>query len=247
MAVSLMTSMELTETPAPLRNGLLARAMDLPSGWQSGIVVPFYGCGEPILRNKCVQGVDEPHRDGNAEFGPFMVEQGASCSTMGGENLTAHAENRLLSTTEWALARQLQTDVAQTNSPALDDAVSIGTATDWVNAVAQLEQYAADTGFGTPWVIHAPVFAAAYLESENQIVDGNGTPGGGSWIISPGYTLPAAGSVRLWVTGPVWADVSDTAVRENVAHRQNDIAAWADLLGLVAFNPCMNGYIDVTV
>lgn len=245
MAVALSTGVELPVDVTPIRGGLLDRAGDLPDGWENGISVPFYSCGEPILRDKCIAGTDVPHRSATAEFDPFPIEQGSTCSTIGGDRVDDHALARLEATTEWALARQLQSDPVGTGSPKLDDAVSAGTAASIVTAVAMLEEAAAEAGFGSPWVLHAPVYAAAFLRRYNLIDDLGRTPAGGTWIISPGYDRPE-GSIRLWVTGPVWAEVDTPQVFDGVDHRVNDIAAWALRVGLVAFDPCLNQYVDVT-
>lgn len=244
MAVSLSTGVELPEQATPFRGGLLDRALDLPEGWEQGVVVPFYGCGEPILRNKCIVATDEPHRGSIVDFQPFPIEQATTCSTVGNLDLPAHARARLDATSEWALGRQLQSDLTQTGNPKLDDADSLGTAPDIVTAVALLEENAAAAGFGTPWFIHAPVYAAALLERYGLIGRDGSTPAGGTWVISPGYLRPDANTVRLWVTGPVWADVDAPQMTTDVDQRVNSASAWALRVGLVAFDPCLNFSID---
>src|SRR5690606_12212798 len=135
---------------APRPGGLLGAAMPAPQGWAQGLSIPFYGCGEPLLQDRCVTANDTAHRTSVAEFYPFAVSQGATCSTLSRIDQKRHAEGRLDSTTEWAVARQLATDSLGLAGPSFADATSLGTVTDgdFVLAVATLEQAAADTGFG---------------------------------------------------------------------------------------------------
>jgi len=58
------------------------------------------------------------------------------------------------------------------------------------------------------------------------------SPTGAPWVISVGYPVQSATTVRLWVTGSVWAAVDE---------------AFANRSAIVAFDPCINFYIDVTV
>lgn len=235
--------------------GVLAKSLPAPGGWESGgISVPFYGCGEPVLRDKCVEGTDEPHRLGSVgDFPAIPIEQGVTCSTTNDDNLVAQARDRFLSSADWALGRQLQTDAINSGAPKLEDATSIGVVGDanFVGAVACLEQAAADAGFGSKFVLHAPVRAAAYLAA-NGLLDMNGnSPSGAPWIISAGY-LPdpeeSATNIRLYATGLVWASVDTPMVSgERIDYRQNDADAWAVGTGVVAFDPCVLTAIDVTV
>lgn len=237
---------------ARMPGGLLARSLPAPAGWErGGLILPFYGCGEPILRDKCVEGVDEPHRDGVGEFHTIPIEQGSTCSTTGLDSLDDHALARFNATADWAMGRQLQTDQAGFGQPKLDDATPIGTVPngDYTEAVGCLEQAAADNGFGARWVLHAPVRAAAGLAESNLIVDGR-SPAGADWIISAGYaTHPdtPGTTVRLYATGTVWASVSAPDAVGTVAYRQNSNASWARGVGIAAFDPCILAAIDVTV
>lgn len=246
MAVTLTTGMEFPDQVRPFRGGLLDTALELPEGWENtGVVVPFYTCGWPIVRDKCLTLSDTPRRDELREFQPFLVEQGSTCSTIGPDNQEAHARGRLEGTLEWALGRQLQSDIADTGNPRLDDASKLSTVTDVVVAVAALEQMAADSGYGTEWWLHTTPYMAAYLRRYHLITPDGRTPAGGRWVISPGYADP--GDVHpIWVTGPVWAGVEDPTVRSVVGHRTNDRDAWAIAGAMVAFDPCILWRIDVT-
>lgn len=232
--------------------GVLSRALPAPAGWErGGLVIPFYGCGEPVLRDKCVQGEDQPTRDGVAEFPAIPIEQGSTCSTSGKDSLTPHALDRFTATSDWAVGRQLQTDAIDSGSPKLDDATVLGevAGANVIAAVACLEQAAADTGFGSKIVLHAPVRAAAYLASQG-LLDVNGkSPSGADWIISAGY-LPhptETDTIRLYATGTVWASIGTPDTLENVAWQTNDLTAWARGVGVVAFDPCILVAIDVVI
>ena len=73
------------------------------------------------------------------------------------------------------------------------------------------------------------------------------SPAGAKWIIGTGYEDPAATTIRIWATGPVWASISTPEMVETVAHRMNDVDAWARGIGVVAFDPCILTAVDVTV
>jgi hypothetical protein len=235
---------------ARMPGGLLSKSLPAPSGWErGGLAIPFYGCGEPVLRDKCVEGTDVPHRSEVAEFPSIPIEQGVTCSLTGPDDLRTQALDRFVSSADWALGRQLQTDAIDSGAPKLDDATPMGTVADaqFISAVACLEQAAADAGFGSRFVLHAPVRAAAYLASQG-LLDTNGLgPTGQPWIISAGYENPSGTVIRLWATGQVWASVDTPEVVEPVGYQTNDIDAWARGLGVVAFDPCILVSIDVTV
>ncbi len=245
----------VVDQSARMPGGVLARALPAPAGWErGGLSIPFYGCGEPVLRDKCVDAEDVPHRAADAaSFAAIPIEQGVTCSLTGPEAGAAQVRDRFTATAEWALGRQLQTDQTDSGSPSLQDAVSIGVVGDanFVGAVGCLEQAAADAGFGSRFMLHAPVRAAAYLAA-NGLLDVNGTsPTGAQWIISSGY-LPdpeeTGTNVRLYATGLVWASIDTPEILTGlVDYRTNGVDDWARGVGVVAFDPCVLTAIDVTV
>lgn len=248
MSVTLEQPVEVDQSLV-VKGGLRDVALPAPSGWERGISVEFYGCGEPILRDKCISGIDVPHRpSGVATFPIFPIEQGATCSTIGGGDQKEHASVRLESTTEWALGRQLATDIVGTGAPSFEDADVLGTiaAADFVHAVSCLEQAAADTGFGTQWYLHGPVRAAAYLKRFKMLDDGL-SPTGAPWVLSPGYPVQGATTIRLWATAPVYIGVGEGISNPDTDWQRNSKSAFALRAGLVAFDPCINIAIDVTV
>lgn len=236
---------------ARMPGGVLSRALPAPAGWErGGLAIPFYGCGEPVLRDKCVTGEDIPNQNGAvASFPAFPIEQGAMCSTTGPDSVVPSAVSRFSATSDWAVSRQLQQDLAATGAPKLDDAVSMGAAADanFTLALGCLEQAAADTGFGALWTIHTTVRGMTYLSAQD-LVDSNGFTANGARVIAgSGYENPSGTSVPLWATGQVWASVSDIEEVESVAYQQNNIEGWARGIAVVAFDPCMLHLVTVTV
>lgn len=241
------TLMDTVEVDVPTRKGgLLGAALPAPGGWTQGLAIPFYGCGEPLLQDYCATANDTAHPQAVAEFTAFGISQGAVCSTLGRQDQSRHAEGRLDATTEWAVARQLATNALGLDTPYLNEGTSLGTVADgdFVLALSTLEQAASDAGFGAQWWLHAPIKAVAYLT--DHINDGESLTGA-PWVISPGYPVPDATTIRLWATGPVWAGVADPFTVQDVDWRTNGDAAYANREAIVAFDPCINLYIDVTV
>lgn len=240
---------EVAEVEVATRDGgLLGMALSAPQGWDRGLSIPFYGCGEPVLQDRCATANDVPLRQGVAAFQAFGISQGASCSTLSRIDQPKHARGRLDSTTEWAVARQLATNVLGLDSPSFDDGDSLGTVAnrDFTLAVATLEQAAADAGFGSLWWLHAPIKAAAFLAREKQLKDGM-SPSGAPWVISPGYPVEGPTTIRLWATGPVWAGVDEPLVLNEIERRVNEDTAYAQRSAIAAFDPCVNLFIDITV
>lgn len=247
--VGLLTPGTVSQS-ARMPGGVLSKSLPAPAGWErGGLVIPFYGCGEPVLRDKCIAGEDTPHRQGVEEFPAIPIEQGVTCSTTGREGLAQQALDRFAASSDWALGRQLQTDQIGSGAPKLEDAVTMGTVAEgqFISAVACLEQAAADAGFGARIVLHAPVRAAAYLASQGLLdVNGN-SPTGAPWIISAGYEAQSATLVRLYATGTVWASIDTPEIVPTEGYQTNDVDAWARGLGVVAFDPCILVSIDVEV
>lgn len=246
MSQTLMEGAEVEVDTRP--GGILASALPAPQGWAQGLSIPFYGCGEPQLVDRCVSAYDEPHRTAVAEFRPFGIQQGASCSSLSRLDQQRHAEGRLDATTEWAVGRQFATDGLALDTPSLADATDLGTVADadFVTAVGTLEQAAADAGFGAQWWLHAPIKAAAYLARYKQMKDDK-SPSGAPWVISVGYPVQGPTTIRLWATGPVWAAVDDPFVFGDLDRRNNEDEAYAQRSAIVAWDPCINFSIDVTV
>ena len=247
MSQTLMEGAEVEVDTRP--GGILASALPAPAGWLQGLSIPFYGCGEPVLLDRCVTSEDTTtHRTAVAEFHPFGIRQSASCSSLSRIDQKRHAEGRLDSTTEWGVARQLATDGLALGTPSFEDGVDLGTIADadFVLAVATLEQAAADAGFGAQWWLHAPIKAASFLAKDNLLIEEK-SPSGAPWVVSVGYPVQGPTTVRLWATGPVWASVDEPFVISDLDRRNNEDEAFAQRSAIVAFDPCVNFFIDVTV
>lgn len=248
MTVALPEKVEVAQS-ARMPGGILTNSLPAPEGWQRGLSIPFYGCGEPIVRDKCISGEDTPIAGGVATFRIFPIEQGAVASTMCDIDVEEQANGRLDQTSEWAVGRQLAENLAGIDTPSLADATLLGTVADgdFATAVGCLEQAAADNGFGARWTLHTPVRGAAYLRESKMLNNDFFSPAGAQWIVSPGYPVEGPTTIRLWVTGSVWAAVGMIESTDVPDWRKNDQMAWALRAGIVAFDPCLNFAIDVTV
>lgn len=190
-----------------------------------------------------------------AIFEPIWIRQSAACSTISQIGTIPISLNRLEGTTEYALGLALATGVGSDN-PSFADATIVQVAEAdipviaAISAVGCLEQAAANLGFGAEVVLHAPVGAAAWLTAGNLMIDGY-SPAGHQWIISPGYPGGEVDGdnqvISIWATGTVWAGVSESYVLRDPATGMNPIgwqtnydAAYAQRLGLAAFDPCLN-------
>ena len=122
--------MESVEVEVDTRSGgILDASLPVPQGWRQGLSIPFYGCGEPVLMNRCVTADDTAplNKPSVAEFLPFGITQSAACSSLSRLDQKKHATGRLDSTTEWAVARQLATDDVGLGTPSFADGTSLGT------------------------------------------------------------------------------------------------------------------------
>jgi hypothetical protein len=238
--------------------GLLVRGLPLPDGWtEGGIVFRASGCSEPVVLSACEVSDRTGVRPGeNGVFEPIFISASAACSLLSQIGSTNMASDRLEATSEWALGRLLATGLGS-NNPSFADATNVHSAdtgdipADVVAAVSCLEQAAADLGFGAEIVMHAPPRAAAFLKSLLLIEDDtHESPSGHPWIISSGYPVEAESGedtiVTIWATGTVWAGVSDAYVLDDgrtgkppVNWRMNLDEAYAQRLGLAAFDPCL--------
>lgn len=247
MSQTLMEGVEVEV--ATRKGGILDVALPAPQGWMQGLSIPFYGCGEPVLQDRCAVSEDVSlNKPGVAEFYPFGIQQSAACSSLSRLDQKKHAEGRLDATTEWAVARQLATDNANVGTVSFEDGTSLGVVADgdFVLAVATLEQAAADAGFGAQWWLHAPVKAAAFLAKADALKQGV-SPSGAPWVVSVGYPVEGPTTIRLWATGTVWTSVDEAFSVQDLDRNTNNDEAFATRSGIVAFDPCINIYIDITV
>jgi hypothetical protein len=237
----------VVDQSARMPGGLLAKSLPAPDGWQNGgLVIQFTDCGEPVLRDKCVDDEDIPNRLAVREFPSFPLESGVMCSTTGRDSISQAAFDAFAATADWSLTRQLQSDPAATGAPTLDDSTLVGTyaAAAFVQAVGCLEQAAADAGFGQAWMLHTTLRGAAYLEDN---LSSSVSPSGAPIVVGSGYTNLNATTVPIWATSRVYASISEPDGMEGVGYRVNNLEAWARGEGIVAFNDCINLRVHVTV
>lgn len=233
-----------------MAGGLLDVADPAPDGWQrGGLTVSFHGCHAPDMLDKCVSVQSDAPSPSTADFKAFVIAQGDVCSTLSRLDHATNARQRLEATTEWALGRQLSTDQAGLGTTSLADATLLGTCDNVTDAVSALEQAAADTGFGAYLTLHTSVRGASYLANAS-IIDLGGpatSPVGSPWVFSSGYANPDAGTVRFWATGRVWVGVGTDLYLHDPDWRTNTDEAFAERPAIVAFDPCINLCVDVTV
>lgn len=245
MPATLPLDVDLSQSAAA-RGGVLEGASPAPDGWEGGLVVPFYGCGEPQLLAGCATSIDEGNRVSVVETPSFEIVQSAWCSTISGTDQDQQALDRLAATSEYALGRQLVTNELDFDAaPSLANAESIGEAEDVVAGIGCLEEQVALTGFGSRYFLHASPRTAAYLRNARMMDNDGRSPAGARWIISPGYAGTDPG--RVWATGTVWAAVGAPIVDAATEHRLNTYEAIARRPGIVLFDPCINLSVDIPV
>jgi hypothetical protein len=190
-------------------------------------------------------------------FAPTTVRQGVSCTTLSGTNAGDLATARIEATREWAAGHILETgdhtthvvDDTEVDNPALADAtdLEVGPASP-IDALACLEQAAADNLFGSPAFIHASPLVGTHLLAANAIWrDGRRwrTASGNVLVVSPGYS----GS-EMYVTAEVFSASGQQQVTDparSIDRSVNLMESWADELVLSVFDPCWSGRISVDV
>lgn len=239
---------EVVELSSATRTGqgLLTRALPLPTGWETGIRFRPVGCELPEILGDCVteDAPDAVRVAEGVEVRPVYIRQSAECSTLSMTMPGDRANERLIGTVEWGLGRLLAEGFGVFPNPSFADAVNVVTADDPVAALSCLEQAVADLGYGNRAFLHAPYRAAAYLRDRWGINDAYQSPSGHQWVISAGYPAADAETVTIWATGPVWAAVGavETFDRNNAVprFRLNADEAFSQRLALAAFDPCIN-------
>jgi hypothetical protein len=114
-----------------------------------------------------------------------------------------------------------------------------------LNALACLEQHAADNFFGAPAMIHAsPLLATHILGAPGMHRDGRRwiTATGNVLVISPGYT-----GVDLYVTTEVFVAAGQRGTISDADRSVNQVSAWAEDLVMAVFDPCWAGRVEVDV
>lgn len=249
---------------SPRLGGLLASARpleELTRRWQTGVTFASTGCVGPHFEGPCERELTtvapmEPDAVGDVvTFVPTDVFQVVNCSALYLANLEALTDDRLDVTREWAAGHVLQTgehtaheaDGMEVDNPALVDAVDLnpGAPLPVLDALACLEQTAAQEFYGGPVFIHAsPLMATHLLGVPGIHRDGRRwiTASGSVLVISPGYT-----GNELYATSEVFSVSGGRATRADVDRETNTAGGWSDELVLSIFDPCWFGRVNVDV
>jgi hypothetical protein len=179
-----------------------------------------------------------------AEFEPTGIVAGVACTTLSTDRAQDDATETLLAVADFQLGRELA-DGAVTGNPNLGDAITAGTAADFVEALAVVEQAIADGLYGRLGYVHVcPGDLTRLLSADAIYRDGRAwrTATGNTVVASAGYDF--CGEVHA--TGEVFASVSPAETRASVDRAVNTTEAYAEQVGLAAFAPCFNVYVEVT-
>lgn len=207
---------------------------------------------------------------GEAEVRPFQFYVPWACDWVTPDQyaeMDAEARGNIEAVSAWHLSRELWTGVAndrendsanRDNPTLMSEAIDIG-GVEPANAVfalgALLAEYAGCTQAGGA-TLHVPIILVPYLTNQgvlkmdgNQLVGplntrvsaGPGYPGPGPW--GPDGEVAPAGSVWMYVTGPVEYALAEPVLEPDRAERRfdrrrNRYEIWAERRGIVRFNPC---------
>jgi hypothetical protein len=252
----------------PLESARTASGTAIGQRWGGGVVFSGRTCAPPAFGTPCAQDTGEPDDEdvdvgsppsGLWSFMPADIRQGTQCTTLSRSDAARMSRERLDETREWSVAHVLQTgqhtehttaaDSANpdiTRNPALIDATLItAVPLPALDALACLEQHAANNLFGAPAFIHAsPLVGTHLLGAPGIHRDGRTwrTAMGSIVVISPGYTGP-----DLYVTTEVWAATGPVEEVEGIDRRNNTLTAWAAEAGIAVFDACWFGRVTVDV
>lgn len=266
----LATEIALSPAQRPTAAGLLATARSLDGQWWRGVTFAGRGCAEPDRRGPCIGvGTNGDTATGFGDprvFAPSIVRQSAECAAMSRTDVEEVATNRLDVTREFAAGRVLLTgeatehgdpDNPDTNPSLQSESTTLSsTALGVVDALACIEQNAAESLFGVTAFIHAPPAVATHLLSQQAMWrDGRlwRTASGNIVVVSPGYegsapdgTL-ADGERWLYATGEVFAATGQRDTISDIDRTENTEIGWSNELVLVAFDPCWVGAVPASV
>lgn len=237
--------------PESLPGGLLASSQRLEGPWQRGVEFVTSACIPGNLYPFCAESpVEKAAGTANtgAEFesvGTYVV---VNCSTLGGrasrDDLRNYGSQALAIQAETQLALELATGTV-TGNVALVDGTDVGSAATPVEALALLENELADILGNVKGTIHMSPGMLTTLYAAGAIIQNlNGgftTANGNVVIASPGY----AGLTAIHGTGPIYANHQTDQVLEDVERSQNTLTVRAEGIGIVAFDPCANIYVEI--
>lgn len=237
--------------PESLPGGLLASARRLEGPWQRGVVFTTSACVPGNLYPFCDADPD-PKETGTANDGASFESVGTyavvDCSTLSGtatlNEKREFATQALRLQAETQLATELATGTVTANVALADGTVS-GSGTDAVDALAILENELAELLGHVRGTIHLSPYHLTVLYAGGALIqnlDGGYTsPNGHTVIASPGYV----GLDALHGTGPVYANHETAIILEDVERAQNTLTVRAEGIGIAAFDPCANIYVDI--
>jgi hypothetical protein len=235
--MTMPTSAILNPTARP--NGLLSVARTLSGDWTRGVDVLVGSLLSPDRIGPCPVGSGDTSPPGDvARFVPVTIRQGVHCSSLSNANVEGHAANSVDVTVGNALSAELY-DGSGTNNPSFDNAINLGPAQSLQDAIGMLEAEADTQLYGRLAVIHVPIGLSSQLD---DIVYRDGTV----WRTKAGNLVAIHGSGGLvYATGEIWAASRMIDSRSYVDRAINLTEAWADVIGIVLFDPEFN--VSVTV
>lgn len=232
--------------PESLPGGLLASSQRLDGPWQRGVEFTTSACIPGNLYPFCAAEPTEKEV-GTANTGADFESVGTyvvvNCSTLGRVD-REFAAQALAIQAETQLALELATGTVTSNE-ALADGTDVGSGTTHVEALALLENELADLLGNVRGTIHMSPGDLTILYAAGAIIQNLGggftTANGHVVIASPGYT----GLTALHGTGPVYANHQTDIVLEDVERSQNTLTVRAEGIGIAAFDPCANIYVEI--
>lgn len=250
-----MTLKTAIELPSPTRvgGGLLSAARPLPNGWERGVLFNGSTCLGPASWPYCLPEESPAPSPGEkqldtasdlAEFEPTGIYQGVECTTFSQSRAATLATEALDVTAEYQLGLELATGV-ETNNPNLSTATptSVG---DVVAALASIEDQVAGALFGRLAYIHVSPGMLTELVATDLVYREGRTwrsPMGHTVVASPGYVTLGD---TIHATAEVFASLSVPETRVDVDRSINQSVAYAEQIGLAAFDPCFNIAVEVT-
>jgi hypothetical protein len=250
--MTLKTAIELP-SPTRLGGGLLAASRPLPDGWTRGVLFNGSTCLGPASWPYCLPAESPPSPGGTklldtasdvAEFEPTGIYQGVECTTLSQTRAATLATEALDVTAEYQLGLELATG-ADTENPSLADATP-ATAGDVVAAMAAIEDSVAGALFGRLAFIHVSPGMLTQLIALRLVYREGRTwrsPMGHVVVASPGYVTLGD---TIHATAEVFASLSVPETRVDVDRSINQSVAYAEQVGLAAFDPCFNIAVEVT-
>ena len=248
-----MVMTQRIDLPAPSRvgGGLLNAARPLPGGWERGVTFGGSSCLSPAPWPYCITeespgspGEKTPQAPGDIKvFEPTGIYQAVECTTLSRDSSEEKAREALAATADSQLGVELY-DGSVTGNPSLSQAISVGAAASYAEALSLVEGAIADGLSGRLAFVHVSAATLTLLLAE-QVIWRDGrfwrTATGNLVVSSAGYDFGA-----IHATGEVFASLSPPETRVDIDRAINQAVAYAEQIGLAVFDPCFNVYSEVT-